>query len=112
MDQNPRPPPRPNLGSGLKNERHPNQLRATFYRSGAQSQAVGLIPRVRLTYLAGCLHSLGPRPLLEFLIELDAGANLHERLERYAALERYGHFIKQHGGDRLPSPQIVAGGRR
>jgi hypothetical protein len=63
----------------------------------------------RLAYLAGRIHALGPRPLCELFHELQAGAPLHERLERYAALP--ADFIKALGGDRLPPPHIVPGGR-
>ena len=71
-----------------------------------------LIPRERIRYLAGKIHPLGERPLSELLLELNAGNELGPVLERYAGLERYAHFIRAHGGDRLPSPRVVAGGRR
>ena len=56
-------------------------------------------PDVRLRYLAGCIHGLGPRPLYELLRQLDAGADLHPTLEAYARLP--AEFIAAHGGDRL-----------
>ena len=45
------------------------------------------IPLVRLQYLAGRLHALGPRPTYELLRELAAGADLLNRLEVYARLD-------------------------
>ena len=57
-----------------------------FNASRSRSQGATRIPRARLARLAGRLHSLGPRPLLEFLVEIEAGAPLIPRLERYAAL--------------------------
>jgi hypothetical protein len=66
---------------------------------------------VRLRRLATQIHALGPRPLYEFLAELDAGADLWTRLEAYAALERYCGFIAALDGDRMP-PLRVVGGRR
>lgn len=41
----------------------------------------------RLRQLAAHLHRLGPRPVFELLREVDAGADLLERLERYAELD-------------------------
>jgi hypothetical protein len=78
-------------------------------RYDARAQNAGLVPRERLRYLAGRLHRLGPRPLFEFLSEIERGAPLIERLERYAALD--SDFIRAHGGDRLPPARLV-GGRR
>ena len=43
-----------------------------------------MIPRERLRHLAREIHALGPRPLFELFVELEAGADLAERLERYA----------------------------
>lgn len=67
------------------------------------------IPHQRLRLLAAKIHRLGPRPLYELLVELQAGAPLVPRLERYAELP--ADFIRSHGGDRLPEPRLVAGGR-
>jgi hypothetical protein len=46
-------------------------------------------PAVRLQFLAGRLHALGPRPLYEFLKELVERdrIDLVARLERYARLD-------------------------
>jgi hypothetical protein len=63
----------------------------------------------RLRRLSAQLHSLGPRPLYEFLKEIDGGADLCSRLEAYAALEPYVPFIRAHDGDRLPSLRGVGG---
>jgi hypothetical protein len=40
----------------------------------------------RFRHLAKHLHRLGPRPSYELLREIAAGADVFERLERYAAL--------------------------
>jgi hypothetical protein len=53
----------------------------------------------RLRCLAQRLHRLGERPLFEFLLELDAGADIWPRLEAYAAL------APSLEGDRLPAVQ-------
>jgi hypothetical protein len=67
------------------------------------------IPHQRLRLLAARIHRLGPRPLYEVLVELQAGAPLVPRLERYALLP--GDFISALGGDQLPRPRIVAARR-
>jgi hypothetical protein len=59
----------------------------------------------RLRRLAGRLHALGERPLFEFLQELDNGAQLWPRLERYASLN--SEFIHALDGDRLPQLRAV-----
>lgn len=80
-------------------------------RDDARAQDAGLIPREQLLYLAGRLHGLGPRPLAEFLIELQEGAPLQPRLEAYAQLAPLADFIRRHGGDRV-APARLVGGRR
>ncbi|MGP8193383.1 MAG: hypothetical protein ACLQLT_12270 [Methylovirgula sp.] len=68
------------------------------------------VPDARLRLLARRLHRLGERPLYEYLRELSNGADLLERLERYAQLDR--DFIAAAGGDKLPSPaRLVASNR-
>lgn len=62
------------------------------------------LPPERLRHLARRVHALGDRVFFEFLTELDRDANLHERLEKYAELDRYAGFIKALNGDRLPPP--------
>ena len=61
-----------------------------------------MIPRERLIHLSRRIHALGPRPLYELLREISAGAPVHERLERYAALP--ADFIAALGSDELPPP--------
>jgi hypothetical protein len=61
--------------------------------------------KARLRRLAGRLHALGERPLYELLVELDNGAQLWPRLERYAALNP--EFIHALDGDRLPQLRAV-----
>jgi hypothetical protein len=58
------------------------------------------------------IHAVGPRALFELLVELDAGADLQDALERYGKLERYRGFIIALDGDRLPPLVAVNGGRR
>ena len=66
-------------------------------------------PQERLRHLAQQIHRLGERPLYELFRELEAGAPLLPRLEAYARLDP--EFIRALGGDRLPPPHIVPGGR-
>jgi hypothetical protein len=63
---------------------------------------------VRLRFLAGRLHELGPKPLYYFLREIERGAELRPHLERYAALP--AEFIAACGGDRFePTASLVRG---
>jgi len=56
------------------------------------------------------LCALGPRPLLEFLKEIDRGADVFERLAVYAALPC--DFIRANDGDKfLPAIFSISGGR-
>jgi hypothetical protein len=68
-------------------------------------------PPARLRRLAAALHSLGPRPLYEYLAEVADGADPWERLERYADLAPLASFIVVHDGDQL-LPLRIIGGRR
>jgi hypothetical protein len=70
------------------------------------------IPVQRIHYLARRIHLLGERPLAELFIELAAGGDFHGVLERYARLAPAADFIRALGGDRLPAPRAVSGGRR
>jgi hypothetical protein len=65
----------------------------------------------RLQRLAAQIHTLGPRPLFELLLELDAGAELRPTLERYARLAPLAGFIAANHGDRLASALRAVGGR-
>jgi len=60
------------------------------------------ISEARLRLLAARLHALGPRPLYEYLKELNNGADLLERLERFAELD--AKWISSIGGDKMPPP--------
>jgi hypothetical protein len=65
--------------------------------------------RVRRQRLAEQVHELGPAPMLHLLEEIARGADLDERLERYAGLP--ADFIRVLGGDRFaPNVTVVAGG--
>jgi N6-adenosine-specific RNA methylase IME4 len=61
------------------------------------------IPLERLRYLAGRLHSLGERPVFEFLHQIDRSAPLVETREVYARIAPLAGFIREHGGDLLPA---------
>jgi hypothetical protein len=73
------------------------------FRDAFEVKASGppTIPPERLRHLAQRLHELGERPLYEFLVELDRGAPLGPRLERYAQLS--ADVVNALGADRLPS---------
>jgi hypothetical protein len=60
------------------------------------------LPPARLAYLAGRIHTVGPRGLYELLLELQQGAPLVPRLEAYARLAELEPFLRAQGGDRLP----------
>lgn len=65
---------------------------------------------IRLQHLAAALHALGPRPLFEFLREIEAGADVRQRLEVYAALPVA--LIRGYGGDQFaPALFAIRGGR-
>jgi hypothetical protein len=70
------------------------------------------IPVARLRCLAATIHRLGPRPLFELLREVDAGSDLLRTLERYAKLGPLTDFISHLGGDQMPPPVRLVGGRR
>jgi hypothetical protein len=63
------------------------------------------IPTERLRHLARRIHALGERPLFELLRELEAGAPLRPRLERYAELS--ADVVERLGADRLPIARVV-----
>jgi hypothetical protein len=106
-----RPPPR-DAGDDLPIEQLGRRLYNTeFSGNAAQSQGAGLVPRERLVRLARKIHRLGERPLFELFRELDAGANLHECLERYAAIAPLTGLIQSLSGDRLPQPRLIRGWR-
>jgi hypothetical protein len=77
---------------------------------GARAKAPPIQPE-RLRYLAGRIHALGPRSLYELFRELDNGADLHERFERYSELAPLTNFIRDRGADRLPAARLFQGGR-
>ena len=96
-----RPPPEPDQGDGLDNERLPEQLLNRFNDYAARSQGVTpVLPRQRLAYLTRAIHRLGER-----------GAELSTTLERYAALP--ADLILALDGDRLfiARPVPEGGGR-
>jgi hypothetical protein len=86
-------------------------MTATALRYRTFDAAPGPPPSLRLQYLAHRLHALGERPLHEFLIEIQNGAELLPTLEAYSRLD--GNFIKQLGGDKLGDRfALIDGGRK
>jgi hypothetical protein len=68
------------------------------------------VPTARIRYLAAHMHSLGPRPLAEYLTEIIAGADPMARLERYAELD--ADVVRRLGADRMPPSHRLVGGAR
>jgi hypothetical protein len=66
--------------------------------------------RVRLKYLARRLRALGERPVFECLHEIECGADLRERLERYAWLDP--DVVEALGGSHFGAPAFVIEGGR
>jgi hypothetical protein len=60
---------------------------------------------LRLRYLAGCLHSLGPRPLFEMMCEFGHSSAAIARFETYAAIDP--DTLDQFGGRDLPTLRRV-----
>lgn len=58
---------------------------------------------IRLRYLAGRLHCLGPRALYEFITEIqrNPGGDVMLCLERYAAIDL--DHLRAAGGDQFPT---------
>jgi hypothetical protein len=69
------------------------------------------IPPARLRHLARRVHSLGPRPLYELLLEVQGGAPLNERLEAYAAIAPFAPLITALGDAELPALRPIGEGR-
>jgi hypothetical protein len=65
-----------------------------------RSSNADLVHDLRRRRLAEQLHHLGPRPLLEILIEVAGGADLDTTLERYAAINP--EILRAVGGDQFP----------
>lgn len=104
------PPARDDAESGPRIKLSTRKLTTENKRQPGFGQgAATTLPRERLAHLARKIHRLGERPLCELFRELDAGANLQERLEKYAALEPLSGFIAARGGDRLPPARPVKG---
>lgn len=95
--------------SDLPGERLPDQLSSYFISRTVPAQSA--LPRERLARLAVNIHRLGPRPLFELFVELQAGGELGSVLERYARIAPFAGFIQSLGGDRLPQPKLVRGRR-
>jgi hypothetical protein len=60
---------------------------------------------LHLRRLACALHALGPRPIYEFLVEVESGADIRTRLEAYARIP--ADFVRANGGDQFP-PVVFA----
>src|SRR5262245_35680580 len=77
---------------------------------GRQINSEANLTSVRFQHLVGHLHRLGPRPLSEFLKEIEAGGDLYQCLEVYGRLPV--EFVHALGGDVLPIDKlgIIDGG--
>lgn len=64
--------------------------------------------RLRLQFLAGRLHALGPKPLFHFLSEVERGAEIRSHLEKYSQLP--ADFIKAYRGDEFAAPFAIRRG--
>jgi hypothetical protein len=109
LPRNGREPSPRSLAVDGPQERFPGRLDDHF--TPRARPAPSALPPERLRHLAARLHDLGPRPLYEFLREIEAGADLHERLARYSGLWPLRRFIQAYNGDQLPPPKIVVGRR-
>ncbi len=68
------------------------------------SIAAALVANPRRHRAAEHLHNLGPRPVLEALVEVEAGADLDRVLADFAQLEP--ETVSRLGGDRFPALPI------
>ena len=68
------------------------------------SIAAALVANPRRQRAAEHLHNLGPRPVLEALVEVEAGADLDRVLTDFAQLEP--KTVSRLGGDRFPALPI------
>jgi hypothetical protein len=67
--------------------------------------------RLRRQLLVLHLHHLGPSSLEHFIREVEAGADVTARLERYAEIDP--EFVRALGGDQItPSWHCIGGGSR
>jgi hypothetical protein len=85
--------------------------RATIEHTGKRLDASHNIRTPRRQRLAAHLHARGPRPVLEALLAVAAGADLDEVLEDFARLTP--ELYQLMGADVLPIDQlaILKGGR-
>jgi hypothetical protein len=60
---------------------------------------------LRLRYLAGRIHRLGPNPLFQLMAELSNSSAAMDRFAVYAALD--AEFIRARAGDALPTMWVV-----
>ena len=95
---------------GPRRDSRPGQPLASVTETSVRIQGTAPHP-VRLRLLAKRLHSLGERPLYEWLVEIANGANPWLRLERYAKIAPLAGFIAANEGDRLPPAARIVGGR-
>ncbi len=73
-----------------------------FHPTGSTTAALVASPRRQRA--AEHLHNLGPRPVLEALAEVEAGADLDHVLADFAQLDL--ETVRQLGGDRFPPTPI------
>lgn len=88
---------------GIRSRKSREQTQTSDFSPSAQWSAAGWgNPAFRRCVAK--LHALGPRVLGELLLEVEAGANLTDRLAVYAALAP--DMLAATGGDRLPPRPI------
>ncbi len=66
--------------------------------------AAKIVANLRRQRAVEHLHGLGPRPVLEALVEVEAGAELDSVLADFARLDP--ETVRQLGGDRFPPSPI------
>jgi hypothetical protein len=84
------------------------EKRANPATASGHAQAINRLRRQRLVEH---LHRLGPSPVGHFLNEVERGASVAERLERYSRIDP--EFVRALGGDKFAtSLWAIDGGRR
>ena len=87
-------------------------MRPTYPRACGELRSIGqlaakIVADLRRQRAAEHLHGLGPRPVLEALVEVEAGADLDRVLADYARLDL--KVVTALGGDKFP-PSVFAVG--
>jgi len=72
----------------------------TISSTGPSSVTIASSIALRLRFLAGRIHALGPRPLFEIMCELSGSSTALDRFEAYAAMN--SETLNRFGGRELP----------